>query len=480
MGCIREYLLIAAAAFVCHPSTARELGAIHPQDGPHADLRLAVEPDGVRFSIGLNLAFIDTAVSVMREADTAVTQGEADAILVSLERHLRENAVVRINGERVEPVVETTHMFIDPDPGMIALYPKMGMRALIRGVALLWYPSSVVPESLEVTWPTYPVDQLALDFEGPTGPDGQGPRMVLEGLLQAEGKDKLVRWSEAQTTISWQTGDMDPESMFKPVPEPPSDAVASATDAGGISVTSGIFLVLGGVALVVAFRRATSPAGASHPPVFRPVGAAIACGLVAYSARDVTRVTTPWASTIADQAAAPADADTVFSALHANLYTAFDFTDESDIYDALDRSVGGGLLEELYGQVRGSLIQAEQGGKLGLVTDVRPLSTAITPASPREMEASRADRDAPADRSSPRFIATHTWQVDGTVYHWGHSHTRTHEYQAAYGVSVVDGAWKITDQQMLSQTRLDVDDTPAIPAQDEIDALLRDLGGIEF
>ena len=54
-----------------------------------------------------------------------------------------------------------------------------------------------------------------------------------------------------------------------------------------------------------------------------------------------------------------------------------------------------------------------------------------------------------------RFDVRHRWQVAGTVYHWGHAHTRVIEYDAEYVVTALEEGWRLTGQKMLEQWRID-------------------------
>jgi hypothetical protein len=47
------------------------------------------------------------------------------------------------------------------------------------------------------------------------------------------------------------------------------------------------------------------------------------------------------------------------------------------------------------------------------------------------------------------------WTAMGTVGHWGHTHTRKNRYEANITVEPVDGAWKITDLELLEEKRID-------------------------
>ena len=105
--------------------------------------------------------------------------------------------------------------------------------------------------------------------------------------------------------------------------------------------------------------------------------------------------------------------EAVAESLLRNVYRAFDYHSESDVYDALARSVHGDLLADLYLKIKQGLIMQEQGGAVARVREVKVVKT------------------EPAEgKSSNGFAERVTWQVEGTVEHWGHIHTRVNEYSA--------------------------------------------------
>ena len=52
------------------------------------------------------------------------------------------------------------------------------------------------------------------------------------------------------------------------------------------------------------------------------------------------------------------------------------------------------------------------------------------------------------------FVSRCTWNVSGSVGHWGHIHQRTNQYEAELTVKPVDGVWKITDLELLQEERI--------------------------
>jgi len=127
----------------------------------------------------------------------------------------------------------------------------------------------------------------------------------------------------------------------------------------------------------------------------------------------------------------------IVAGLLHNVYRAFDFRGEENIYDVLDQSVSGDLLTEIYLETRRGLELASQGGARAKVKEIEMLEVA-----PRRVG------------GEPGFVARAKWNVAGSVGHWGHIHTRTNQYEAELTVQPVDGAWKVTDMEILQEERL--------------------------
>jgi hypothetical protein len=129
--------------------------------------------------------------------------------------------------------------------------------------------------------------------------------------------------------------------------------------------------------------------------------------------------------------------EAVAESLLRNIYRAFDYHSETDIYDALARSVHGDLLADLYLKIKQGLIMQEQGGAVARVQEVKVLKT------------------EPAEgKSKNGFAERVTWQVEGTVEHWGHIHTRVNEYSADLKIEPADASWKITALNVARQSQV--------------------------
>jgi hypothetical protein len=129
----------------------------------------------------------------------------------------------------------------------------------------------------------------------------------------------------------------------------------------------------------------------------------------------------------------------VFDRLLQNIYRSFDYRNDAQVYDALDRSLAGPILEKTYLAIKQGLVVMEQGGAQARVTRVSLMD---------------GTRSSAAKSQDPRgfdFLAT--WEVEGTVEHWGHIHQRVNEYQARFSVQPIDNAWKITSMKVENDKR---------------------------
>ena len=135
----------------------------------------------------------------------------------------------------------------------------------------------------------------------------------------------------------------------------------------------------------------------------------------------------------------PAEASELLRSLLKNVYRAFDFRREQDVYDKLAMSVSGDLLSDVYLQNRKSLAVQRAGGAQAKVKEVKLLGVSSQPHSQRPLA----------------LLFNSKWTARGTVGHWGHVHTRINQYEANLTVEPVDGVWKITGLDLLEEKRID-------------------------
>tara|TARA_B100001123_G_scaffold213839_1_gene241433 strand:+ start:256 stop:2013 length:1758 start_codon:yes stop_codon:yes gene_type:complete len=122
------------------------------------------------------------------------------------------------------------------------------------------------------------------------------------------------------------------------------------------------------------------------------------------------------------------------STLLQNIYRAWEYNQQSDIYDALAHSVTGKTLEKLFLQIESALRMQEQGGAISDVKEVRIVS--IEPAG-------------------ESYSLLCTWNVTGTVEHWGHIHTRENQYSARIKLdSSKEGRGRISAFEVTNEKRV--------------------------
>ena len=131
------------------------------------------------------------------------------------------------------------------------------------------------------------------------------------------------------------------------------------------------------------------------------------------------------------------EAQIIFSHLLKNIYRAFDFREESDVYDKLAISLEGDLLTDVYLQTNKSMELENQGGAVATVKDI---------------EITEVKRETSSSKGELAFRTK--WIASGTLEHWGHSHNRQNQYDAILTISPIKDVWKITDIELLEETRI--------------------------
>jgi len=130
------------------------------------------------------------------------------------------------------------------------------------------------------------------------------------------------------------------------------------------------------------------------------------------------------------------EAEELLGELLKNTYRAFDFREESDIYDKLAISNEGELLSEVYLQTKKSMVIENQGGIQAKVKEISVLDV------------------VEVDSDKPGLAYECQWRVGGTVGHWGHIHRRTNQYRAIVNIIPVSGVWKMNGLDIIEEIRL--------------------------
>ena len=127
----------------------------------------------------------------------------------------------------------------------------------------------------------------------------------------------------------------------------------------------------------------------------------------------------------------------ILSGVLPNIYKAFEFRSEEAAFDRLSLSVTGDTLTQVYLEHQRALEMEERGGARARV---------------EAFEVTDVDDIRSGDDGG--FVADASWNVGGTVVHFGHRHFRQNRYNARVVVVPVDGSWKIESITILEEERL--------------------------
>ncbi len=397
-------------------------GSRDPQDGPHADVRVTIHDAGVSMNLIVNMAFVDEVVDVPRESPDELFEVEKAVLREELEEHFLESIGVTIDEKKVQPRL-LEFFSPEPDVTLLPLFPRTGMRALLRLHFKFEFDALKPPRVVKLEWSDYPPNPIFETTEGI-------PPLEVGILVSGYGKHRIVRFSEEEPEFTWRSSGLSLEDLFKVVPEPPLPARIQ------IPVPTLVLVVVYLVALGIGASRGSLRRVLAFLPF--ALGGGVLTWNTGRIAIEDPRVDGPSLDTELARAAV--------DPLLANIYRAFDYQEEKDVYDSLAKSVAGDLLDQLYQRIFQSLVYQEAEGALARVQRFELVECVLLETFTRK-QASGAETSA--------FKARARWQVEGGVYHWSHTHSRLNEYEASFTVTDIGGAWRIIEEEVLSATRLD-------------------------
>jgi len=133
-----------------------------------------------------------------------------------------------------------------------------------------------------------------------------------------------------------------------------------------------------------------------------------------------------------------AEARNILQHLLKNIYRSFNFKNESMVYDKLNISLSGDILETVYLQHNNAMRLKKLGGASAKVNQVKILSL----------------KKIQYKRSTNLQVFRCSWIVSGKVGHWGHIHQRKNKYDAIVYFGPRKQHWKIFDIESIQESRL--------------------------
>jgi hypothetical protein len=378
---------------------------------------LYVEPFEVRHEILTRVKDLENWMDLGLRGDEYIEVDELEPLKQRIGEFLLTKNSVLVDGKPVKPILDRTN-FVKVGITSIQLVEKpvrLEISTAIVGV-IIAYITEGLPQQVTVDWQLF-TDQVQQVPATATDPAGPLPSFV-------SPDDNVLTWT----------------NFLKNYQMPIVRQVAVADTLGDIKIPVGSLLFA--VAILPVGWRLRVARRESKPLVTPSVVILVLLGgaLVAYPYTQVS-VARPvlMAGDLDD-----AQAQRLLQALLKNVYRAFDFRDESDVYDKLALSVEGDLLTDIYLQNRKSFAVQKAGGAQAKVKEV-------------DIQHAQAERQA---GGIPTYAIRGQWTATGTVGHWGHVHTRTNQYDAIVTVKADQGDWKISGLELLEEQRID----PAAPA----------------
>jgi len=417
-----------------------------------------IDETRIRYSVMMPIDVFDALVDAKRKHEDHIDAEERAAAEAAAQRLFRERNPVRIDGVTVVPTLEemaflpskdaaTQPANAGPPPDEMPSWlpdefadagktgdtgPSAGGREDAGGgdrikiaggtVSMVFvYETKGRPRNASIVWRLFP--------DPGAGPVAGTYEKMRAGLV-AFGEFREVLFTREEPEFIWHALEAPGKrAVTLRVSEPASRSELS------LPVLTLAMLVAMAVALVVMRRRGTNArvTACVAAPMF----------LIALAASRILTVDVPLPEWNALERPSDEDARRIFEALHRNIYRAFDYRTEDDIYDVLEQSADGDILDEIYTEIYTSLVMRDSGGAVCKVQSVKYLDMEI--------------EDIVDDVHDAGFGAACHWRVMGSVTHWGHTHFRTNEYRAEYVVEPRGDSWKITGVNILQYSRIDDD-----------------------
>jgi len=382
---------------------------------------LYVEPYEVRHEILTRVKDLENWMDLGLRGQNYIEVDELDPLKQRIGEFLLQKNPVLIDGKSLRPILDRTNYVKVALTGLQLLEQpeRLEISTAIVGV-IIAYITDGIPKEVTVNWELF-TDQVQQVPATAVDPAGPFPSFVTPD-------DPILQWT----------------NYLKNYTMPTVQSVSVSNTVTALTVPVGTILCF--AALVPLGWQIRRRAKRAKPFRFHLVMAVavLAAGVALLPVLQVS-VAKPAAlvKNLNDK-----EATVIVSSLLRNVYRAFDFRQEEDVYDKLALSVEGDLLADMYLQNRKSFAVQKAGGAQAKVKEVEILEAHSEPL-----------------KDHPRaFAITSQWTAMGTVGHWGHVHVRKNKYDATITVEPVNGAWKIIGMELFDETRIDPYPKPTTPS----------------
>jgi hypothetical protein len=373
---------------------------------------LYVEPYEVRHEILTRVKDLEAWMDLGLRGDKYIEIDELDGLRQRIGEFLLTKNPLTIDGQLARPILDRTN-YIKLSLKGIQLLEKperLEISTAIVGV-IISYITEGMPQQVSVDWQLFTdqVQQLPATATDPAGPF----------ITYITPDDNIFSWTNYLKNYTI-----------------PTITQASVSDTlGSIKLPPGTLLSLAALLIVAwwLWRRRLS----GEPVRLQLVLVALLL-VMSVASYPYLKISVHRPALIAGELSSEQTTE-LLQVLLKNVYRAFDFREEDDVYDKLALSVDGELLEDIYLQNRKSFSVQQAGGAQAKIKSVDVI----------EASASRLQS------GSLGYAIKARWTALGTVGHWGHLHQRMNQYDAIINVEDSNGVWKITGMELLEEQRID-------------------------
>ena len=366
---------------------------------------LYIDPYEVRHEVLMRVKDLEEWMDLGYALDDYIEVEELDDLKDKIANFLVNRNIVTIDGKVGRPIIDKIHFVKWSLAGIQIqeLKERMDYSSAVIGV-IFAYPHDSIAQNITIDWDMF-TDKITSVPNVATDPVGPMPYVLKED-------DHVLTW----------------QNFMKKYKLPTISEVQVSQAKVPVLYIAAFFIILFGVIKI--FKNSSK-----NRKSMLVYGSILVVGILLILMGSVFKqsLNIPF---MQQTSFSKPEAATLVSHLLKNTYRAFDFREESDVYDKLAISNDEELLADLYIQTKKSMVLESQGGIQVKVKDVEIM----------EVEEVSSDEDGVAFKCK--------WMVKGDVGHWGHIHSRTNQYEAILNVKPENGVWKLYDIDIIEEVRL--------------------------